>query len=169
MTGKHSEFRAWVRKNAEKIGDREEVVVECKKRFGQTRLQVLNAITEMKRRGQMSPDVLCRKVIGNSFKKRSGFINGKGILKLSVDVSEIKSEYDEEAKTTKGLEKLGSRLIRDNDFRMELGVPLERWKIVSGLDKFASCKKELKGRRFKGTYWGNAEVMKELSKAIEML
>jgi hypothetical protein len=41
--------------------------------------------------------------------------------------------------------------------------------VVSTLAKFAPYKKELKGKRFRGVYWGSPDVIKELSKKIDML
>jgi len=161
---RYGDMRSWMRSNAAKMADRDELADECKRLFKAPRRRVLDALTELRNLGQIAPDVLPRKssVITNAR-------NGKGIFRLSVDVSEVKKEFDEEAKILEGITALETRLIKDNDFRLELGVPVDRWKVVSTLAKFASCKKELKGKRFRGTYWGSPEVIKELSKKIDML
>ena len=167
---KYSKFRKWIRDNAEKMGSRDKLVGECWKRFRKNRRKVFDALTEMQRRGQMESGILReRKEVGGSLLKRTKVCNKRSIIRLSVDVSEVKREYDEESKIAEGLEQLGNRLIKDNDFRMELEVPIDRWKVVSGLPRFADYKKELKGKRFRGLYWGNQDVIKELSKTIAML
>lgn len=167
---KYGKMRDWIRENAEKVKDREELAAQCLRKFGAPRKRVFDALLELRRSGVVPLGVLISTKMSTmrtmtSRPKR----DGKGIFRLSVDVSEIKREYDEEAKIVDGIEALGTRLIKDNDFRMELDVPIDRWKIVSALAKFAPYKKELKGKRFRGVFWGSPGVVKELSKKIDML
>jgi len=161
---KNKGMRDWMRENGGRFDDREKLVAEGMRRFHSTRKCVLDAICQLRKQG-------CLEALGAvarpaAEKPRR---NGKNMFRLSVDVAEIKREYDEEAKILEGIKALGTRLIKDNDFRMELDVPIDRWKVVSALSKLAPYKKELKGKRFRGLYWGSPEVIKELAKKIDML
>jgi hypothetical protein len=166
--GRVSAFRDWLRKHAAEYKDREDVAKECEKLFKKARRQTFDAIGEMRRYDMLPRGIFPRKAAALVSVKRKP-MGGRRMLRLSVDVSDIKKEYDEESKIMDGLKTLGTRLIKDNDFRMELEVPIDRWKVVSGLPRFVDYKKELKGKRFRGLYWGNQDVIKELSKTIAML
>lgn len=158
----------WVCERAPKVRDWEQFIAETMKKFGMERKRVRDVITKLRARGKIPQDALVpaagtSKPVVPAVKR-----NGKS-FRMSVDLSEIAGEYDEEAKIRNGLENLGTRLIKDNDFRVELGVPIDRWKVVSNMAKFANNKRELKGKRFRGIYWGTSEVIKELSKKIDIL
>ena len=87
---------------------------------------------------------------------------------MAVDVEQVKEEYDDESKIDEGIANLGSSIIKDNDFRMELGIALDRWKVVSTLERFSKNKIELRGKQFKGTYWGQQDSLADLRKKIDM-
>lgn len=160
---KFSKDLVWIEALMAEVKDKEKVVAKCIKKFGVDRREALNKISYLERQGRAPVPVAPKKKISSAKVSRGG------IMRLSVDVSEIKREYDEEAKILEGIEMLGTRLIKDNDFRMELSVPIDRWKVVTGMAKFQTYRKELKGKRFKGIYWGSPDVIKQLAKTIEML
>lgn len=166
MSGKkrYGDMRVWMCSNAERMKDRNELVEMCERKFKAPRKRILDALSELRQLGRIPADILPKRK-----KEQVARRNGKGIFRLSVDVAEIKKEFDEEAKIIEGIDALGTRLIKDNDFRLELDVPIDRWKVVSTLAKFSPYKKELKGKRFRGVYWGSPDVIKELSKKIDML
>lgn len=165
-----SEMREWLKKNAKNYTDREKFVVDCMKKFSRTRERVNDLICEMKRVREIPVNVLNYPPGPN---KRATQVTPEPVkgrpFRMSVDVSEIKKEYDDEKKIAEGVKALGTHLIKDNDFRMELGVSVDRWKIVSNLPKFVNNRRELKGKRFKGLFWGDAAVIRDLSKKIDLL
>lgn len=158
----------WIQENVSDAKDREQFIAECEKRFGNSRKRVLDAISHLRLNGKIPRDAILPAAPKNALSSAPRK-NGKNVFRLSVDLSEIAGEFDEEAKILKGLETLGTRLIKDNDFRVELGVPIDRWKVVGNLPKFGGNKRELKGKRFRGIYWGSSAVIKELSRKIDIL
>ena len=165
---KKSDMRGWIRENASGFDDAAKFAEEAAREFGVPRKTAQDAISYLRRTGViMVPEGVApskaARAEGCSRARR------KGSFRMSVDLSEIAGEFDEEAKIVRGLESLGTRLIKDNDFRVELGVPIDRWKVVGGLPKFAANKRELKGKRFRGVYWGGSAVVKELSRKIDIL
>jgi hypothetical protein len=159
-------LRDWICVNIAKANDREKFLTECQNKFGSNRRTITNAIAELRGRGRIPRDAFIPVKLSSAVVPKQ---NARSSFRLSVDLSEIAGEFDEEAKILKGLESLGTRLIKDNDFRVELGVPIDRWKVVSGMPKFAGNKRELKGKRFRGVYWGSTSVIRELSKKIDIL
>jgi len=165
---KNNGVRDWIRQNAPKVKDWEKFIVQTQKKFGMERKRVRDAIVKLRSLGELPTTVLMptRSLIRPQIKLA---VKPSKPFRTSVDLSEVAGEYDEEAKIKAGLEALGTRLIRDNDFRVELGIPLDRWKVVSNMKQFEVNKRELKGKRFRGIYWGRAAVIKELSRKIDIL
>ena len=160
-----SELRDWIRKNCIKAKSRDDFFKEAVSRFNKSRERIRNTVYDMIKRGEDLGETIgvgCAAVKVKQIDRRVPF-------RFSVDVSEIKKEYDDESRILEGISALGTRLIKDNDFRIELGIPVERWRVVSSLAGFVQNKRELRGKLFKGIYWGNKEVMIDLAKKIDML
>jgi len=165
-----SEMMVWIQKNAKTAKDRESFIQECVDKFHKEHRRVGNILSEMRRNGDLPANCLVgsigkRLTIPKSVSKPT---NGRP-FRMSIDVTEVKKEYDDEKKIQEGLKALGTHLIKDNDFRLELGVSFERWKIVSALPRFANNRCELKGKRFRGLYWGEASIIRDLRKKIDLL
>ena len=172
-----SDMREWVKENAKKWeNDRDGFIAEICKRFNKTPNLVIDMLRKMRSVGQLPRNAF---LIGPSKNASRATAPVKSVVsaaptkgkqfRMSVDILEIKKEFDDEGKIEEGIAALGTHLIKDNDFRMELGVSLDRWKVVSALPKFANNKYELKGKRFKGTYWGQPSVIRDLKKKVELL
>ena len=175
-----SEMRKWIKENASRYkDDRDKLINDCVEKFNRSRKRIGNLIGEMRQAGELPNTAF----IGLSGPKSKGSpaavekaVPSRGLsatkgkpFRMSVDISEIAKEYDDDGKIEEGISSLGTHLIKDNDFRLELGVSYERWKIVSNQPKFANNKQELKGKRFRGLYWGAVPVIRELRKKIDLL
>lgn len=161
--------RQWIRDNAKKydLGEREKFFNAVIDKFGTKRSYVKDMVAMMRRKGEIPANAFTK----GSVSKRvlPSQVKGDKPFRMSIDVSEVKKEYDDEGKIADGIKALGTHIIKDNDFRIELGISFDRWKLVSGLPKFVNNKQELKGKRFRGLYWGSVNVIKELKKKIDIL
>ena len=151
-----SGMRQWIQENFRKYNnDREKIMSDCMARFHHTRSRIKDLLAQMRRAGEIPP---------SSFP-----ISGRGIeFRASVESGSVVQDFEDEDRICEAIKKLGSRVIKDIDFRIELGIPNEQWKAVSQQLKFSNNKQELKGRRFRGLYWGDAAVIKDLRKKIEL-
>jgi len=163
----HNGSKEWIQKNAQGVKDWEKFINEVTKKFGMARRRARDTITRLRREGKIPRDALMSPSKFNVSTITTKHV-GKS-FRMSVDLAVVAGEYDEEAKILTGLENLGTRLIKDNDFRVELGIPIDRWKVVCNMQKFANNKRELKGKRFRGVFWGRTEIIRELSKKIDIL
>lgn len=176
---KKKNLSGWLESNTKRYKTRESLVKAAVRDFGCTISQAQKRLSELVSKGKVSTEFG-----GKRFKNQLAGITssrpsrsrskGKVVrvptrFKMGVDVSIVKEEYNDDGKINKGIENLGTQIIKDNDFRQELGVPNDRWKVVSGLEKFTKNKIELRGKQFKGVYWGSVEAIKELRKAVDML
>jgi len=168
--GKPGTVTDWIRQNANKFQDREEVIEAASKQFpGATRGTFLRRINELSDSGQIKSKP--KPGIPSGSRNREPFVTPKKVPKkfrMAVDVADVKEEYDDESKIEEGLANLESSIIKDNDFRMELGIAIDRWKLVSNLEKYSKSKIELRGKQFRGIYWGHADVLVGLRRKIEM-
>ncbi len=163
-----SKFRDWIRANSKHAKSKDEFIKTCMSRFGVGRDCTRGSINDMISRGEDLGEVVGSKGrAGNMSQVHTPKKNVNS--KLIVDVNEIAKEYDNDSMIEDGVKSLGNGLIKDNDFRTELGISFDRWKIVSTKQKFSNNKQELKGKRFRGLYWGSAAVIKELRKKIDLL
>lgn len=182
-----SSFSQWLQDNAEKCGTRDALVKLAVRRKKGTRPQAQKRISDLVRQGKISPEFGGARmqktlktieshesegpedslVSAPATKRKAIKVPSK--FRMGIDVSVVKQEYDYEGKIEKGLENLGTQVIKDNDFRMELVISVDRWKIASGLKKFERNRIELKGKQFKGVYWGSVDVVRELRKAVDMV
>lgn len=164
-------LKTWIAENYLKYkNDRQKIIGDCVKRFNTTYGYVKDVISAMRREGKLPASAFVANRAHAKVVPVSSEIDTKGKpFRMSVDVSEIAKEYDDEGKIIEAIKTLGTHLIKDNDFRTELRISHERWKIVTGMPKFANYRQELKGKRFRGLYWGTASVIKELRKKIELL
>lgn len=167
------DVRIWLRANWKKfkITDREGLARAAMNKFNRNRHQVTDIILHMRTAGEIP---------ANAFLPTSG-IRSQPIVRpkldttkdkpfrMSIDIKEVQSDYDDSGKIDSGLKNLGTHLIRDNDFRLELGIQMERWRIVSQQPKYTKNKRELKGKKFRGVYWAQASVLKQLGKKIDLL
>ena len=160
--------REFIRKDVSDGKSWEELIARAQKKFGLSRDSVTDAIGKLRSSGQIPQDFVAppRK---RKYVIPTRHINSKSFRRNTVDLSEVAGEYDEEAKILAGLETMGTRLIKDNDFRVVLGVPIDRWKAVSTMEKFSVNKRELKTKRFRGVYWGKKETIEVLSKKKDIL
>jgi hypothetical protein len=166
-----SELKTWIVANYLKYkNDRQKIIGDCVKRFNSTHGYIKDTISGMRRDGTLPATAFVATKARINVVPVGKDIDTKGKpFRMSVDVSEIAKEYDDEGKIIEAIRTLGTHLIKDNDFRTELRISHERWKIVTGMPKFANYRQELKGKRFRGLYWGAAPVIKELRKKIELL
>jgi len=191
MSEKQS-FTGWLLENSEKYATRDELVKAVVKYRKGTRNEAQKRISDLVRRGRLDGAAFG----GARYQERAQRISAvetgedSGVreesrpeeanprkkavkvpskFKLGIEVSVVKKEYDDEGKIEAGLVNLGTQVIKDNDFRTELGVSTDRWKVVSGLKKFEKHRIELRGKQYKGVYWGQVEVIKELRRAVDML
>lgn len=158
--------RKWILANAESYNDdRDKLVRDCCKKFGCTQNYMKDKLSRLRQLGLLSSTAFLvrSKSVGHPV------VTNDGKFRMSVDVSEVAKEFDYEDKVKEGISSLGTRLIKDADFRVELGIPFDKWKIVSCLPKFNNNKHELKGKRFRGVYWGSVPAIRELRKKIEVL
>jgi len=162
----------WLRENADGLKDREAVVAEAAKVFPEKgRDSVIRRMTELVNAGEIKPKPPTEKPKKSVAERpRSGAPIKKvpRRFRMAVDVTKVQGEYDDEAKIDEGIDNLGTSIIKDNDFRVELGIAMDRWKLVSSLEKYSRNKIDLRGKQFKGTYWGQEEVLVSLRKKIDM-
>lgn len=165
---KGSKLRDWIRENSKKAESKDDFIKQCMDKFSINRKLVRGTINDMLDRGEELGSVV-------SEKSKSGIkpVMPKprkiGNFKFIVSADDIVKEYDEGEKIEEGIRNLGNNLIKDNDFRIELGVSFDRWKIFSNLPKFDNNKQELKGKIYKGMYWGSVSVIRELRRKINIL
>jgi len=171
----------WLKEHHGDFKDKEPLVVAaCKEYPASTRKSVLNRIADLVHRGQMPGSFLGRRGISTKPKDKSstGSVprarksGGKKVPKkfrMAVDASLVRDEWDDEAKIDEGLANLDGQVIKDNDFRMELGIAQDRWKLVSTSERYSGNKIELKGKQFKGTFWGRKDVIESLRKKVDMV
>jgi hypothetical protein len=181
---KEGTLTSWLKENCEKVRDKEALVQgACKVYPGSTRKTVLNRIADLVHRGDMPQSFLGTK--GGSQKGAGSFAKPmpasrpakqkkEGIkvpkkFRMAVDASLVKDEWDDEGKIDEGLANLGGQVIKDNDFRTELGIAQDRWKLVSNSERYTDNKIELKGKTYRGVYWGQKEVIKSLQKKVDMV
>jgi len=176
----------WLMENKHLASDKETFVTGAMKAFpASTRKSILNRIADLVHRGDLPSGLIGRKG-GARLPKTSG---GKGEAKgtagkkpkknggkkvpkkfrMAVDANLVRDEWDDEAKIDEGLENLGGQVIKDNDFRTELGIAQDRWKLVSMSEKYTANKIDLKGKTYKGTFWGQKETIKSLQKKVDMV
>jgi hypothetical protein len=162
-----------MRANWAKAKSREDLWRMYKQKFpSRSRGTMRRIIARLKKYNDIPPN-MCASNGGVPASKPSGQSrNGNkitGIRRLSVAVDEIKKDYDDAGRIREGLEQLGTNLIKENDFRVALAIPFDRWRLVADSAEFKNNRQELKGRRFRGFYWGKEEVVAELKKAIDIL
>ena len=156
-------------KNFNPQTEREKFISEVVRRFGKRKKQIRDMLVTMKKEGELPTNVFCSRPGPERPLFSLTKVKGDKPFRMSVDVNEIKKDFDDEARIDEGLVSLGTHLIKDVDFRIELGISYERWKIISNKPKYDKNKKSLKGKRFVGLFWGQAPVIAELIKKIEML
>lgn len=166
-----SEIQIWIEANYKKYkDDRQKIIGDCVKRFNTTYGYVKDTISAMRRTGKLPASAFVVTHANVNVVSVGKDIDTKGKpFRMSVDVSEVAKEYDDEGKILEAIKTLGTHLIKDNDFRTELRISHDRWRIVTGMPKFANYKQELKGKRFRGLYWGTTSVIKDLRKKIDLL
>jgi hypothetical protein len=163
---KAGKVREWILANAESYdNDTDRLIIDCMKKFGLTRKFMTDKLSRLRQFGFLSSTAF----LARSKSVGHPVVANDGKFRMSVDVSEVAKEFDYEDKVKEGISSLGTRLIKDADFRVELGIPIDRWKIVSCLPKFNNNKHTLKGKRFRGLYWGSVPAIRELRKKIEVL
>lgn len=166
----------WLRENADNFEDREAVVAAALKEFpGKNRQAVIRRLNELATLGAIKPKPPTsdtpkggRKPSASGSVRKAGAKKVPRKFRMAIDVSQVKDEYDDEAKIDEGIANLGTSVIKDNDFRIELGVAQDRWKLVSTLKKYEKNRIELRGKQFRGTFWGQEEVLEELRRKIDM-
>ena len=165
-----SSMKQFIRENVKKISDKGKMVQECVSRFHRTPHYITDTISELRRLGEIPANAYITSKGRPPLSVRPVVTSTRGKpFRMSVDVSEVTKEYDDEGKIQEALEALGTHIIKENDFRMELGISYERWKIISQMPKFVNNRQDLKGKRFRGIYWGAAAVIRELRKKIELV
>lgn len=167
------EARLWLKNNWNKFKttDREGLTLAIMEKFGKTRHQAKDAILGARRSGDFPKGAFLSTPGARTQpipQPQQGVVKDKP-FRMSIDIKEVQSDYDDSGKIDAGLKNLGTHLIRDNDFRLELGIQMERWRIVSQQPKYTNNKRELKGKKFRGVYWAQASVLKQLSKKIDLL
>jgi hypothetical protein len=161
----------WVRENAAKFDDREKFLKAAVKATGASRKRISSCVGQMLGEGKIKNSKLLRNKSriaskGQPTARRSG---AKLKLPRSIPFDMVKKAYDDDGRLTEGLEALGSNLIKDNDFRLDLEIGLDRWRAVTGQKKWDKFKIDLRGKQFKGTFWGNPDVIAELRKSVDVL
>lgn len=166
-----SEIQVWIEANYKKYkNDRQRIIADCVKRFNSSYSYVKDSISAMRRSGKLPASAFLATGANICTIPADKDIDTKGKpFRMSIDVSEIAKEYDDEGKIIEAIKTLGTHLIKDNDFRTELRISHDRWKIVTNMPKFTNFRQELKGKRFRGVYWGTTHVIKDLRKKIELL
>ena len=156
----------YITDNYKRYDEREELVQDLIAKFGCIRRSVADALSRLRSAGKIPKDYLMKKDSDKSRKRRRRVRFASG-----VSVDQVKKEFDEEAKIEAAIAELHSAgiIIKDNDFRVELGVAHDRWKVVSRLDKFDDFKIELRGKTFRGLYWGHPDELAAVKKKIDLL
>ena len=140
---KQGGLREWISQNASKydIGDREGFFRACAKERNVSLRRVKDCVAFMRREGELP-------------------VNAFVVAKVE-DNTEVKIE--------EGLKELGSFIIKDDDFRFELSISRDKWKTTSRLPEFFQNRCEIKGKKFRGFYWGSETVIANLKKKIELI
>ena len=173
MSFQRSNWRNWIAANWKKYDpqtDKERLVSDVAKRFHiQSPRNIKDMLVEMRKVGELPSNAFVGRPGPEPTLYTPSKIKLNKPFRMSIDVDEVKKDFDEDAKIEEGLASLGTHLIKDVDFRIELGITSPRWKIVSKKPKYDKNKKELKGKRFYGLYWGQVATINELSKKIDMM
>jgi len=182
MNGNKISLSQWVRKNAgTKYKKRDSLLKGAMKEFNCTLKQARDRVSDEISNGRIPETFRGRAYVKSKSSGKPGValspvkrhkVKASKVpskFRAGVDVAVVKKEYDDEGKIAQGLENLGTQVIRDADFRSELMIPNDRWKVVTDRKKFDKNKVELKGKQYKGVYWGSVEVLVELRKAVDMV
>ena len=145
--GEVGEFREWVRQNAIKydLKDREGFFNICIKKFNVSWRRVKDCIAFMRREGEIPKDA---------------FIPTGPTTETTDEI---------ETNIVQTLKELGTSIVKDDDLRTELSVSREKWRVIAHLPRFLNNRYEIKGKRFRGFYWGSVGVIKDLKKKIEII
>lgn len=168
----------WLLDNKDNCDDKEAyVVAACKASPSSTRKTVLTRIAELVHRGDLPAHLVgkrgCTRLSESS--RRACGMKHKREMKVpkkfrnAVSANLVEGEWDDESKIDEGLINLGDQVIKDNDFRTELFIAHDRWKLVSTSKKYAENKIELKGKLYRGTFWGQVETIINLRKKVDMV
>ena len=168
----------WLERNAGKrYKTRNSLIKAAAKKHGCTERSARDSLGRLAKQGRVGKefDSPNPRSAGGSVKTSKVVKQHKKTLKVptrfkaGVDVAIVKEEYNDEGRILEGIENLGEQVIKDNDFRQELSIPIDRWRVVSGKEIFSKNKIELRGKQFKGIYWGKEETLDSLRKAVDMI
>ena len=168
-------LRGWITQKASAYKDREKFTADAMAACGLSRKSVTDTLSKLQREGKVPSDVFeGAGVEGDATPKRERKVTraasgGKRPFRMSVDISAVTEEWDDEGKIERAIQQLDAHIIKDNDFRVELEIRVDRWKVVSGLEKFSKNKIELKGKQYRGVYWGQEQVVNKLRRKIDMV
>ena len=163
----------WLEKHASKHKTRNSLTSAAAKAMHCSERQARDGMGRLVKQGRMdkrfAADLILESKTSSVVKKQQKNLKVPIRFKAGVNVAIVKEEYNDEGRILKGIENLGDQVIKDNDFRQELSIPNDRWRVVSGKEKFSKNKIELKGKQFRGVYWGSENIVNELCKAVDML
>jgi hypothetical protein len=109
---------------------------------------------------------MLKKVNGSSVNKKRK--KSKGALQNAMSVESFKAEFDVPQKIKNGLERLGNNIIKDADFRRELGIPIDKWKKAVTHDDLTSNQLEVKQKNRQYVIWGKEGVLTSLQEVIDV-
>ena len=161
----------WLKRCADNFEDRESLLVEAFEKFpGKSRNSILRRLTELYGYGIIKPKPPTSKSpkLGRRPKSLSGTSTPKTFTK-AIKLKDVEEDIDDESKLEDGLKALGDTIIKDNDFRLELGISTNRWKAVTHQKKYETEKIELRGKQFRGTFWGQTKVLAGLRSKINKI
>ncbi len=167
----------WLKSNQKKFEDKESFLVAAAKAYpASSRKTILNRISDLVQCGDLPSRLIGKRgetqlpkdEVGKRLKKSGGKKVPKK-FRMAVDATLVKDEWDDEAKIDEGLANLGTQVIKDNDSRSELGIAQDRWKLVSTSEKYTASKIDLKGKTYRGVFWGHEDVIRSLQKKVDMV
>ena len=81
-----------------------------------------------------------------------------GGFRTAVPADEFVRRYDVPEKIREGLQRLHGMVIRDADFRAEIGVAADRWRRAADLPEFDEYRVKIKGK----LYWAQPQVIEQI-------
>ena len=86
-------------------------------------------------------------------------------LPRAVDAEMFRRRFDVKMKVQEGLKLLSSQVISDNDFRLDLKIPVDRWRAVADLEEFQKNRLAIKDK----IYWGQKAILEKIKQTMDVL
>jgi hypothetical protein len=87
-------------------------------------------------------------------------------LKSAISADDFRKANDLTIKVKEALKNLGKHVIYDSDFKREMGIKTDKWKMVSEkIDPEEKYRLKVKGK----TIWGHPDVLKKIEATIDII